>query len=80
MRNSILSLVFLLCCGVPVQALSLKDVNYTSADSAQVVQWLEEARDQYVKADRMLFLRVSFWGCHTWQIRWTGIKTKKNWW
>jgi cell wall-associated NlpC family hydrolase len=62
MRNSILSLVFLLCCGVPVQALSLKDVNYTFADSAQVVQWLEEARDQYVKADRMLFFARKFLG------------------
>lgn len=62
MRNSILSLVFLFCCGGPLQALSLKDVDYTSADSAQVVQWLEEARDQYVKTGRMLFFARKFLG------------------
>lgn len=47
---------------LPSKALSLSEVDYISADSAQVVAWLEEARDQYVKKDRMLFFARKFLG------------------
>lgn len=44
------------------KAFSLSDVDYTSADSVQIVRWLEEAREQYVKTDRMIFFAKKFLG------------------
>lgn len=63
MRYSLFFLVLFFGLGnVSLRALSLSDVDYTSADSLQVVQWLEEAQKKYIKADRMLFFANKFLG------------------
>lgn len=62
MRYCFLFFALFLFGKVPAEALSLTEVDYTSADSAQVVRWLEEAD----KADRntnwMLYFAKKFQG------------------
>ena len=55
MRYFLVLFVLLFQGQFSIKAFSLSDVDYTTADSVQVVQWLDEAREQYVKTDRMLF-------------------------
>ena len=62
MRYFLVLFVLLFQGQFSIKAFSLSDVDYTTADSVQVVQWLEEAREQYVKTDRMLFFAKKFLG------------------
>lgn len=63
MRYSLFLLVLFFGLGnSSLRALSLSEVDYTTEDSLQVVQWLEEAQKKYIKEDRMLFFAKKFLG------------------